>query len=73
MLPPWVQVDPSTATFDGDVDAASCDEVTPAAPTVTQAVCRNGVFEPPTLTLPTTDGITYAADPAGPYVMLRRW
>ena len=28
------------------------------------------MFEPATLTLPTTDGITYAADPAGPYVLL---
>ena len=43
----------------------TCDEVTPVAPTVTQAVCRNGVFEPPTVTLATTDGITYAADPRG--------
>ena len=29
----------------------TCDEVTPVAPTVTQAMCRGGVLEPPTLTL----------------------
>ncbi len=40
------------------------------APTVTQAVCRNGAFVPATVTLPTTTGITYTADPAGPYVLL---
>ena len=39
--------------------------VTPVAPTVVEAVCRGGVVQPPTLTLATTDGITYTADPAG--------
>ena len=41
--------------------------VTPVAPQVTQAVCRGGVLEPPTLVLADTDGITYTADPEGPY------
>ena len=42
--------------------------MTPVAPTVTQAVCRGGVLVPPTLTLPTTDGITYTRrSPIGPY------
>ena len=41
--------------------------VTPVAPPVTQAVCRGGVLEPPTLVLADTDGITYTADPEGPY------
>ena len=52
------------------LNAASCDEVTPVAPTVTQAVCRNGALVPPTLTLPTTDGITYTADKAPPFMPL---
>ncbi len=60
----------STATFAVTLNAASCDEVVPADPTVTQAVCRNGAFEPPTVTFAMTDGITYAADPEGPYVLL---
>ena len=51
----WTQVDPATATFTVTLAAASCDEVTPVAPTVTQAVCRDGAFEPPTVTLATTD------------------
>ena len=43
VIPPWVKVD----NVDGDgqrstLNAASCDEVTPADPTFTQAVCRNG-------------------------------
>ena len=29
-----------------------------------------GCCVPPTLTMPTTDGITYTADPAGPYAMV---
>ena len=37
------------------------------APTVTQAICRNGVLEPPTLTTSTTDGITYTTDADPPY------
>ena len=70
MIPPWTYVDPTTATFAVTLNAASCDEVTPADPTVTQAVCRNGAFEPATVTFADTDGITYAADPEGPYVLL---
>ena len=38
-------------------------------PTVTQAVCAAGVLTPPSLVLSSTDGITYSADPAGPYVL----
>ncbi len=43
-------------------------EVTPVAPTVIQAVCVAGVVTPPTLTSPSTTGITYTVAPAGPYV-----
>ena len=45
--------------------------VTPVGPTGDDAVCRGGVLQPPTLTLPETDGITYRADPAGPYAMFQ--
>ena len=41
-------VNPTTATYDVTLNAASCDAVTPVAPTVTQAVCRNGALESPT-------------------------
>ena len=34
---------PTTATFTVELLGASCDEVTPVAPTVTQALCRGGV------------------------------
>ena len=44
---------------DGDVVGASCDEVTPAAPELTQAVCVDGVVTGPSLTLAATDEITY--------------
>ena len=47
--------------------AASCDEVTPAAPAVTEAVCAGGVLVPPSIVLATTDDITYVASPDGPY------
>ena len=45
--------------------AASCTVVTPVAPTVIEAVCVDGALTAPTLTLPTTDGITYTADRGG--------
>ena len=47
--------------------AATCTPVTPQNPTVTQAACAAGVLQPPTLTLPTTTGITYTTDKAPPY------
>ena len=40
-------------------------QVTPVAPTLTPAVCRGGVLEPPSLKPETTDGITYSFAPAG--------
>jgi hypothetical protein len=67
MPPGWTDVDPATAAFVVELAAASCEEVTPAAPAVTEAICAGGVVSEPTLTLAETDGITYAADPPGPY------
>ena len=43
----WTDVDPTTATFTVELTGATCDAVTPVAPTVTQAICRNGVLEAP--------------------------
>ena len=58
----WTQVDPATATWTVTLPAeSSCEQVTPVAPTVTQAVCVGGVVTAPTLTLATTTAITYAA------------
>jgi large repetitive protein len=65
--PPWVRVDEATARLTQTLPGTSCDVVTPVAPTVTQAVCANGVLSAPMLELATTDGITYSVDPAGPY------
>ena len=66
----WTWVNATTATFAVTLTAASCDVVTPVAPTFTQAECVGGVLQPPTLTLADTDGITYTADPDGPYLLL---
>ena len=63
----WDEVDLVTATYTVTLTGTSCAEVTPVLPTVTQAVCRSGSLEDPTLELATTDGITYAAAPAPPY------
>ncbi|AEG45540.1 hypothetical protein [Isoptericola variabilis] len=51
--------------FDDD----PCIPVVPVAPAVTPSVCPPGssTVTRPTLTLPTTTGITYTVDPAGPY------
>ena len=52
--------------------AASCAVVTPVAPTEVDAVCRAGVASVPTLTLPTTDKITYSVDKDPPYAPLQQ-
>ncbi len=67
MPPAWTHVDATTATLSVQLVGASCDEVTPAAPALTQAVCVAGVVWPASLTLATTDGITYTVDQAAPY------
>ena len=58
----------TTATLILELAAASCDEVTPAAPTVTEAVCTDGGLSSPSLVFANTDGVTYTVDPAEPYV-----
>ncbi len=40
----WTEQSPTTATFTVDLVGTTCDEVTPVAPTVTQAVCRGGCW-----------------------------
>ena len=59
---------PTTATLSVVLEGTSCDAVTPVAPTVTQAVCVDGVLQPPSLTLPVTTGSRTAADPASGWV-----
>ncbi len=63
----WTETSNSTATFTVTLAAASCAQVSPVAPTVTDAVCTSGVVTTPTLELGFTDGITYQAAPGGPY------
>jgi hypothetical protein len=63
----WTQVDDDAATFTIQLVGTSCDETTPVAPTLIQAVCVAGVVWPPSLTLASTDGITYTVDPSEPY------
>ncbi len=52
----------------GGVAAASCLPVLPTDPTVTQATCTAGEVTVPTIELASDPtGVTYVADPAGPY------
>ncbi len=51
IVAPWVRVDADTAEWTATLALASCDEVTPVAPSVVEAVCVNGVVTAPTLTL----------------------
>ncbi|WP_125777900.1 InlB B-repeat-containing protein [Antribacter gilvus] len=64
----WVVTSPTTAEFEVVFDNVTCVEVVPVAPTVTEAVCVGGELTAPTLTLATTEGITYTVDVEGPYV-----
>ncbi len=59
----WTQTSRTTARFPVTLKATSCEVVTPGAPGVTQAECRGGVLQPPTLTPAETDDITYTFDP----------
>ncbi len=67
IVAPWVRVDADTAEWTATLALASCDAVTPVAPSVVEAVCVNGVVTVPTLTLPSTTGITYTVDDDPPY------
>ena len=67
MPPGWVMTSPSAAKFVVTLTAGSCQVVTPVAPSVTEAVCRNGLIEAPRLTLTNTDRINYSASPPPAY------
>ena len=67
IVAPWQRVDADTATWTVTLKTSSCARVTPVAPTVVEAVCVNGVVTVPTLTLPSTTGITYTVDDDPPY------
>ena len=60
----WTRVDETTATFTATRDQPVCQakKVVPVAPVVSASVCRVGSTAPsePEITLPTTEGITYA-------------
>ena len=64
----WTELTPTTATYVVTFAPATCAEVVPALPTVTEAVCAGGVVVPPSLELADTDGITYTAVPGPPYL-----
>ena len=55
----WTRVDDTTATRPVILAAAACTQVTPVAPGLTQAACVDGAVTAPTLTLATTDRISY--------------
>ena len=60
---PWTKVSDLRATMPVTLNAASCAQVLPVAPTVVEARCRAGVVEPPSLTVGSTDRITYTLSP----------
>ena len=51
-----------TATLTLELVGASCEDVTPAAPELTQAVCADGVLSEPSLVLAETDDVDYTVD-----------
>jgi hypothetical protein len=64
----WVQTSPTTATYTHTFADVSCATVLPVAPEVVAATCTvDGAVVPPTVTLASTPGIVYTADPPGPY------
>ena len=65
----WTPLADTTGTivYTVTLRGAPCQVVTPALPTPTQAVCSGGAVSDPTLTLPSTTGVTYTAEPGGPY------
>ena len=62
----WTQVDLVTATFSAVLEGTSCTEITPVSPSVVQSQCVEGALSDPSLTLATTDRITYSVDNADP-------
>ncbi len=64
----WTIVDPTTATFAISLPPfPPCPLMTPVEPTVSDPTCTDGVASAPTLAFATTEGVTYSADPPGPY------
>ena len=70
MPPGWTETNSTTATYKPVLlQAAPCFPVLPTDPVVTQATCTAGEVTVPTIELASTPaGVTYVADPAGPYV-----
>ena len=56
----WDETDPATAVFVVELQGTTCAEATPVLPTVVPAVCVDGAVTSHTITLPTTDNITYS-------------
>ena len=63
-------VNATTATFAVTLTAASCNVVTPVAPTLTEAECVGGELQPPTLSWPTPTGSPTRPIPIRPYRLL---
>ena len=61
----WTQLDPVTAELTVNLLGATCDVVTPAAPSVALAVCTGGSTTTHSVTPAVTDGITYTLNPTG--------
>ena len=62
----WTRLDTYRATITVPLAGTSCAEQVPVQPTVTQAVCANGVVSAPTMTLASTDDVTFATDAKSP-------
>ena len=59
----WVETSATTATFDVKLAGVRCTPVAPADPDVTGATCAAGEVSPPSIGLPTTEGVTYVLAP----------
>jgi len=58
----WVQVDATTATYDGVVTTTPCVSAIPVIPFVTSPACEGDITVPPVVVLPTTEGISYSKE-----------
>ncbi len=62
----WTRVSPTVATLTVTFKPMACTPVSPVAPEVMPATCRDGAVQPPRVVLPTTTGIVYSDRSGGP-------
>ena len=63
----WTGMSATVATLAVTFKPMACIAASLVDPGVDQATCAEGVVTVPTVTLPTSTGVVYTVDPAGPY------